>query len=338
MADSRWLRLDAGWMDSEWLAVLSPGARLSWVSLLSYTKLAGTKGSVKALSPAVAAKRWDIPEEDVQEMLDAAQSDGALSVDEDGDWIVTAWSRYQEPDSTANRRQRDRRRRLKTGEGWADGKSCEACGATDDLTRDHIVPHSKGGTDDDSNIRVLCRSCNSRRKNDPSWDDTHVTRVTQKTRVTSVTGGVTRHATETETETETGTTSPLPPTGGIGVGVSFQRQDEHIGQKTVELWKELDLEAPRVYDWLQAAVKVSSLSEHFEDTEILDAVRKIARIPDLRAWAGRRGPSYLCESVKGRLVIEAVIDWSDDRTRGPSAGPPRQESARERAERLVRGA
>jgi 5-methylcytosine-specific restriction protein A len=33
-----------------------------------------------------------------------------------------------------------------------------------DLTVDHIVPKKKGGTDSAANLRVLCRSCNSRKK------------------------------------------------------------------------------------------------------------------------------------------------------------------------------
>lgn len=39
--------------------------------------------------------------------------------------------------------------------------ACELCGSTDDLTRDHIIPISKGGTNDPSNLRILCRPCNS---------------------------------------------------------------------------------------------------------------------------------------------------------------------------------
>lgn len=41
-----------------------------------------------------------------------------------------------------------------------DGFVCSWCGETDDLTIDHIIPVSKGGSDDPNNLRVLCRSCN----------------------------------------------------------------------------------------------------------------------------------------------------------------------------------
>lgn len=34
-----------------------------------------------------------------------------------------------------------------------------------DLTVDHVVPKSRGGTDHPSNLAVLCRGCNSRKRN-----------------------------------------------------------------------------------------------------------------------------------------------------------------------------
>lgn len=40
---------------------------------------------------------------------------------------------------------------------WA----CVYCGATDDLTCDHVVPLVRGGTNDNENLATACRSCNS---------------------------------------------------------------------------------------------------------------------------------------------------------------------------------
>lgn len=40
---------------------------------------------------------------------------------------------------------------------------CSWCLSTEDLTGDHIVPLSKGGTNTRENCRVLCRGCNSKR-------------------------------------------------------------------------------------------------------------------------------------------------------------------------------
>lgn len=44
-----------------------------------------------------------------------------------------------------------------------DSYTCVFCGATEDLTLDHILPISKGGGNELSNLQTLCRSCNSRK-------------------------------------------------------------------------------------------------------------------------------------------------------------------------------
>lgn len=44
---------------------------------------------------------------------------------------------------------------------WSrDGGVCVKCGASKDLHFDHIIPHSRGGSDEAENIQLLCRTCN----------------------------------------------------------------------------------------------------------------------------------------------------------------------------------
>lgn len=42
-----------------------------------------------------------------------------------------------------------------------DGACCQNCGSSDRLSIDHILPLSRGGSDDPENLQVLCKSCNS---------------------------------------------------------------------------------------------------------------------------------------------------------------------------------
>jgi len=41
------------------------------------------------------------------------------------------------------------------------GDACERCGSRSDLTLDHRVPQSLGGSNARANLRTLCRACHS---------------------------------------------------------------------------------------------------------------------------------------------------------------------------------
>lgn len=78
---------------------------------------------------------------------------------------------------TANRGSRMRRTRKRaialllghhTEQQWQDklayfGGCCAFCDTTENITRDHIVPLAKGGSDLIGNIQPLCYSCNARK-------------------------------------------------------------------------------------------------------------------------------------------------------------------------------
>jgi hypothetical protein len=49
---------------------------------------------------------------------------------------------------------------------WVDyGGRCAECNADHYLEYDHIIPHSRGGSNDFENIQLLCRGCNQRKSN-----------------------------------------------------------------------------------------------------------------------------------------------------------------------------
>ena len=51
----------------------------------------------------------------------------------------------------------------------AEEKRCAICGSTKNLELDHIIPLSKGGTDEPDNLQWLCRTSNRRKRDKVSY-------------------------------------------------------------------------------------------------------------------------------------------------------------------------
>lgn len=70
--------------------------------------------------------------------------------------------------------------RMKTPKGLR-GKSCNQCGRKSGLTTDHIIPKSKGGTEDQSNIQILCLPCNASKSDLVEWPGRRYWSIKQRT-------------------------------------------------------------------------------------------------------------------------------------------------------------
>ena len=102
--------------------------------------------------------------------------------------------------------------------------------------------------------------------------------------------------------------STPPPLEG---GDQVNSEDGHIGNQVIQLWWDLKLPAPRSYNWVLAAAKISKLAADFTDEEILAGVRKIAATPGL-SWV--KSPEMLVARKEntGRCYLEIVLDWKDE--------------------------
>lgn len=105
----RWHKLNVDWWTSEWVSVLSVGSRLVWVLILGYVKANGIRGKCKAIHPLLASRMWMVGEEDVRQLLMAAEKAHALHI-VDGYWIVDNWAQYQTDETGAERQRRFKER------------------------------------------------------------------------------------------------------------------------------------------------------------------------------------------------------------------------------------
>lgn len=82
------------------------------------------------------------------------------------DWVTERSYRSSAPDPYRERRgiSASAWSRLREMVFERDGYECRYCGCTDELAVDHIIPLSRGGTNDPENLTPACKPCNSSKR------------------------------------------------------------------------------------------------------------------------------------------------------------------------------
>lgn len=60
-------------------------------------------------------------------------------------------------------KRKERRKQFRQSVFDRDGNKCLKCKSTENLTIDHIVPKSRGGSHHIANLQTLCQKCNSKK-------------------------------------------------------------------------------------------------------------------------------------------------------------------------------
>lgn len=169
-----WVRLDDHFDEHPKVACLGDGAFRAHVEALCYSNRALLDGMISA---GVARVRgWT---RRTRELVSAGLWDEV-----DGGWRMHGYAEYQstrrqqvvcegkrsrplfklESLRDPGRQKWNAMRHMITPQLMArDGAYCAHCGEERDLTIDHVRPLSRGGSNELSNLQVLCRPCNSRK-------------------------------------------------------------------------------------------------------------------------------------------------------------------------------
>lgn len=99
----------------------------------------------------------------VQRLVRAGALEAAATAGGEWGYRIVGYAPAVTASSPAGKSKKAIPRRVREAVFARDGSVCATCGATEDLTLDHVWPESRGGGATVENLRVLCRSCNSRK-------------------------------------------------------------------------------------------------------------------------------------------------------------------------------
>ena len=151
---TRYVRIEYNMPEQTDVLALSDRAFRLYVTLICLSAAQRQRGRIAAVQLRHFGRRRV-----VAELLDS----GLLMADDEQDWyrVRDAWPTIKWPPMTQPRAAIPAD--LREAVYARDDYRCVHCGIGDDLTLDHIHPHSLGGDDTFENFQTLCRPCNSRK-------------------------------------------------------------------------------------------------------------------------------------------------------------------------------
>lgn len=136
---------------SEYYLNASLEARGLWLTCMSWAAKNRTKGFVPmSVARLYAGERWEYMHDDLLSDGLWYQAPGGFTL---CDFNPAIFSAPVVGDGQY--------RQYKAAVFLRDCYRCVYCGATENLTLDHIIPQSQGGAHDPDNLCACCRSCNS---------------------------------------------------------------------------------------------------------------------------------------------------------------------------------
>lgn len=145
----------------------------AWQATLTGQMAARWSGGVTNRGPAAKARKARYRERNREELRKKNAAYFAANPDKKSRYRKINWEKWY-PKAVAWGSAR-RARKLGNGgshtpEEWQAilerfGPHCPACGRTEKLTQDHVIPLTRGGSDAADNLQPLCDSCNKRKGN-----------------------------------------------------------------------------------------------------------------------------------------------------------------------------
>jgi hypothetical protein len=153
----KWFRFYSEFVDDPKIAMMSDSDQLLWVKALCLASEGENRGEINLTDEEICWK-LRITVETWRHAIDKFRAKGMIEHQEKGGYKISNWEYDQ--------KYRDRPplaiwRIIRERIFSRDDYTCQYCGSRGvSLQCDHVIPVSRGGSNDDSNLVTACKPCN----------------------------------------------------------------------------------------------------------------------------------------------------------------------------------